>query len=221
MCYNTLKIDLVVNNLWGEFMKREEKNQITRRRILDSALSEFSAKGYGASSINTICAAQDVSKGIVYHYFETKDTLFLACVEECFQMLTDYIRNNMQNQVNRETDMEDYFAIRTSFFHKHPVYQRIFCEAVISPPSHLREEIQKRKHNFDELNIQILEQLLSPFTLRPNISKDEVIDTFRQFQDFINVRYQMEDTGEQAFEIREEKCRKALNILLYGVIEGK
>lgn len=202
-------------------MKREEKNKITRRRILDSALSEFSAKGYGASSINAICAAQDVSKGIVYHYFETKDVLFLACVEECFQLLTEYIRENMKSQGNKENGMEDYFAIRTRFFQAHSVYQRIFCDAVISPPSHLREEIQERKRDFDELNIRILERLLLPFSLRPGVSKDDVIDTFRQFQDFINIRYQMEDTGEQAFEAREEKCRKALDILLYGVIERK
>lgn len=49
-------------------MKREEKNQQTRRRIMDSALAEFSARGYGGRSINTIYAAQDISKGIVYHY---------------------------------------------------------------------------------------------------------------------------------------------------------
>lgn len=202
-------------------MKREEKNHITKRRILDSALSEFSAKGYGASSINTICAAQNVSKGIVYHYFETKDALFLACVEECFQLLTEYIRVHMREQGSRENGMEDYFAIRTRFFHMHPVYQRIFCEAVISPPAHLREEIQKRKHEFDVLNIQILEQLLMPFTLRSGISKNEVIETFRLFQDFINIRYQMTDGAEQKFEAREEKCCKALNILLYGVIERK
>ena len=61
-------------------MKREEKNQITRRRIMDSALAEFAGKGYGASSVNTICAAQDISKGIIYHYFNTKDELYLACV---------------------------------------------------------------------------------------------------------------------------------------------
>ena len=36
-------------------MKREEKNQQMRRRIMDSALTEFSKKGYGASSVNTIC----------------------------------------------------------------------------------------------------------------------------------------------------------------------
>ncbi len=51
---------------------------------MDSALNEFSKQGYSASSINTICSAQGISKGIIYHYFKTKDDLFLACVEECF-----------------------------------------------------------------------------------------------------------------------------------------
>ena len=44
-------------------MKRDEKNQQTRRRTLDRALSEFSEKGYGGSSVNTICAVQGISKG--------------------------------------------------------------------------------------------------------------------------------------------------------------
>lgn len=202
-------------------MKREEKNQQTKRRIMDSALAEFSAQGYGASSINTICAAQDISKGIVYHYFETKDVLFLACVRECFHQLTDYIRENMPQREDAQSSLEDYFSIRTRFFRSHPVYQRIFCEAVISPPAHLRNEIQECRQGFDDLNIQILEQLLTFFSLRPGISKDEIIEFFRQFQDYTSVHYQMADTDGRTFDTYEEKCRKALNILLYGVIERK
>lgn len=200
-------------------MKRKEKNQQTKRRIMDSALAEFSKQGYGASSINTICSAQNISKGIVYHYFETKDGLFLACVEECFQRLTEYIRANMIKQGDIGFCLEAYFAIRTNFFHSYPVYQRIFCEAVISPPAHLRAGIQACKQDFDELNLQILEQLLAPLSLRSSISKGEVMETFRQFQDFINIRYQMSDTNGPEFEAREENCRKVLDILLYGVIE--
>ena len=74
-------------------MNREEKNQQTRRRIMDNALAEFSKRGYGAGSVNTICASKDISKGIIYHYFKTKDELYLACVEECFQRLTDHLRD--------------------------------------------------------------------------------------------------------------------------------
>lgn len=200
-------------------MKREEKNRQTRRRIMDSALAEFSRQGYGASSINTICAAQDISKGIVYHYFETKDGLFLACVAECFRRLTEYIRENMTGEGGAGSCLERYFAIRTKFFHSYPVYQRIFCEAVITPPAHLRGEIRACKEDLDALNIQILKRLLEPLALRPGISGEEVVEIFRQFQDFINVRCQIAGADGQEFEAREESCRKALDILLYGVIE--
>lgn len=200
-------------------MKREEKNQQTRRRIMDSALAEFSRQGYGASSINTICAAQDISKGIVYHYFETKDGLFLACVAECFQRLTEYIRTNMIEQGDMECCLEEYFSIRTRFFRSFPVYQRIFCEAVVSPPSHLRADIQACRQDFDALNLRILEHLLAPISLRPGISKEEVIETFRQFQDLINIRCQTAAANGLEFEDREENCRRILDILLYGVVK--
>lgn len=199
-------------------MKREEKNQQTKRRIMDAALAEFSTQGYAAGSTNTICAAQNISKGIIYHYFESKDGLFLACVDECFGRLTEYIRNNMPDWSDAESGLEDYFAVRAKFFYSNPVYQRIFSEAVLSPPAHLRGEIQKCGQCFDDLNIQILEHLLTFFSLRQGISKDEVIEIFRQFQDFISVHYQMSNTEDTTFDTHEEKCRKALNILLYGVI---
>ena len=72
-------------------MKREEKNQQTKRRIMESALKEFAEQGYGASSVNNICSCEGVSKGIIYHYFQTKDELYLACVDECFRALTEYL----------------------------------------------------------------------------------------------------------------------------------
>lgn len=203
-------------------MKREEKNQQMRRRIMDSALAEFSRQGYGGSSVNAICAAQDISKGIVYHYFETKDALYLACVEECFQKLTEYVRANIASeQSGIERQLENYFPVRMKFFQTHPVYQRIFCEAVIAPPAHLSAEIRMCRQEFDAFNMQILDKLLTPLSLRPGISKADVIETFRQFQDFINVRYQAAATNGQSLETHEESCRKALNILLYGVLERK
>ena len=98
------------------------------------------------------------------------------------------------------------------------MYQRIFCEAVMTPPAHLKGEIQAQKRAFDALNIQILEQLLEPVSLRTHITKADVIETFQQFQDFINAKYEMTGIDRQGFEAHEASCKKALNILLYGVI---
>lgn len=203
-------------------MKREEKNKQMRRRILDSALHEFSEQDYGASSINAICAAQDISKGIVHHCFESKDALFLACVEECFQRLADNIRANITpDSGSAEEQLERYFALRAAFFQANAVYQRIFCEAVISPPAHLRDSIQEYKRGFDTLSLQILERLLAQVSLRQDISGEDIIETFRQFQDFINIRSQTADTDGCTFKTHEERCRKALSILLCGIVERK
>lgn len=191
-----------------------------RRRILDGALTEFSDHGYGGSSINTICAAQNLSKGIVYHYFATKDALYLACMDECFQRLTEYVRANFTAEEGRiEAQLEKYFSVRMAFFRENPLYQRLYCEAVTTPPAHLSSKIRLCRQDFDARNIQILEQLLSSIELRPGISRADAIETFRQYQDFINVRYQAIAANGQSFEAHEEDCQKMLGILLYGVIE--
>ena len=115
-----------------------------------------------------------------------------------------------------ERQLEEYFAVRMSFFTEYPIYQRIFCEVMITPPTHLETKIQECKRNFDQLNIQILDKLLAPLSLRPPITKGEVIETFRQFQDFINIKYPVTE-----FEAHEQSCKRALNILLYGVIDRR
>ena len=203
-------------------MKREEKNQQTRRRILESALAEFSEQGYGASSVNTISNGEGLSKGIIYHYFPTKDDLYLACVEECFQMLTGHLQShtNMEGQTAEER-LQQYFRVRLDFFEQNPQYQRIFCDAVIMPPAHLEASIQEKKAPLDRFNIDSLNRMLEPVSLRSDLSREDVVDTFRQYQDYINARYQM--TGSEKIDIRdhEESCRRALRILLYGVLERK
>ena len=191
-----------------------------RRRILDGALAEFSAQGYGGSSINTICAAQNLSKGIVYHYFATKDALYLACMEECFQYLTEYVRANFSAEDGRiEAQLEKYFSVRMAFFRENPVYQRLYCEAVTTPPAHLISNIRACRQDFDALNVQILEKLLGSIALRSGISMADAIETFRQYQDFINLRHQMNAANGQSFEAHEEDCQRMLRILLYGIIE--
>lgn len=204
-------------------MKREEKNQQTRRRIMDSALAEFAEKGCAGSSVNTICAAQGISKGIVYHYFENKEGLYLACVEECFQRLTAHLRAALPSEEGSvEEELGRYFTARMAFFQENPVYQPIFCEAVISPPGPLAGEIRARRREFDALTVETLERLLRRLPLRSDISMEDVVDLFRQFQDFINAQAQSPGVpaGEQ-FTLRDAQCRRLLKVLLYGVTERR
>lgn len=53
----------------------------TRNRLLGAAIGVFAANGYHASSMSSISKAAKLSKGLTYHYFESKEALLIALVE--------------------------------------------------------------------------------------------------------------------------------------------
>jgi len=53
-----------------------------RRQILRGAWQVFLEQGFDAASMNAVCKAAGVSKGTIYVYFEHKEDLFFALVED-------------------------------------------------------------------------------------------------------------------------------------------
>lgn len=60
---------------------REQHNEWRRKQILQIALDEFIAKGYHGASTREICKKADVSSGLMFHYFDSKQTLYEALIE--------------------------------------------------------------------------------------------------------------------------------------------
>lgn len=56
----------------------EEIRKKTRGNILENALKLFADKGYHGTSMSDIAKAADVSKGLAYNYFESKQKLIEA-----------------------------------------------------------------------------------------------------------------------------------------------
>lgn len=201
-------------------MNRDEKNHVTRQKIMDSAMVEFSEKSYGEASLNTICAGGAVSKGIIYHYFKDKDNLYLACVKACFGALTDYLREVVDvRDVPIAVGLERYFDARIAFFAKHPYNLGVFCSARMNPPTHLSAAIDEITADFDAQASGILRTLLKTVQLRSDVTIQEVIEVFREYQDFVNTRFQNKAAGQITLQEHERRCRRSLQILLYGVIE--
>lgn len=203
-------------------MKREEKNIQSRQKIIAAALQEFGEKSYGEASLNTVCKSGDISKGIIYHYFKDKDELFLVCIRECFDALTEQLKADVAADAAKgsiETVMQRYFDARTRFFMQNPLYLKLFFHAVITPPAHLLAEIQLIRKEFDELNVSVLTSLLQQVKLRADITMEEIVEEFRLYQDFVNTRYQMLAISQMDIEEHEKRCCRTLSILLYGVIE--
>jgi len=57
---------------------------VTRERILKVAFKEFAVRGYDGARIDTIVARSKVSKNLVYHYFASKEGLFIEVMERAY-----------------------------------------------------------------------------------------------------------------------------------------
>jgi len=60
----------------------------TRERLLQAAFREIHRSGFQSAGIDTILAATNVTKGALYHHFESKEALGYAVVEEKIAKLT-------------------------------------------------------------------------------------------------------------------------------------
>lgn len=67
-------------------MQREEKSERSRRAVLDAALYLFAHQGYRATTMRQIADRAEVSTGNCYHHFPDKDTIFLALIEEYYEI---------------------------------------------------------------------------------------------------------------------------------------
>ncbi len=74
-------------------MSKEKQQAITetrRTQILDAALELFDLHGYSNTAISDIANKIGISKGLIYHYFSSKEDILFAlserlsqCLEEC------------------------------------------------------------------------------------------------------------------------------------------
>ena len=83
-------------------MKQQERQKKSKEKILQAAITEFSASGYDKVTMENICTRHGISKGMMYHYYSGKDDLFLLCVQNMYQMMQQYLEENMAELEKKE-----------------------------------------------------------------------------------------------------------------------
>jgi AcrR family transcriptional regulator len=60
----------------------ETKGELTRKAILDAAISRFGREGFRATAVADIARDANVSGSLAYAYYPNKEALFLAAIDE-------------------------------------------------------------------------------------------------------------------------------------------
>lgn len=196
-------------------MRKEEKTELTRKKILMAAIKEFGINGYRGASLNAVCET-GISKGLVYHNFKNKDALYLSCVEWCFQSLTNCLK-----EADIGNDLEKYMRVRIGYFKEHEMEARIFFEAVLQPPEALYTQICELKKEFNCLNQKLYREILDGIQLREDITHEEAVTYFTMIQNMFNSFFSSKDCANislaDKMNIHERDLPKILDLMLYGI----
>ncbi len=109
----------------GKDRKRQVVAEFRRSEILSAATKVFGSKGFEGTRMDDIAAEADLAKGTVYVYFQSKDEIYEAVVE---QVVTEIVALTEQ-QVALATDfagrLRAYIAVRLSYWReKQSLYNR-------------------------------------------------------------------------------------------------
>ena len=85
---------------------REEKSH----RISEAALSLFASRGYDATSISEIAKEAGVSKGLIYNYFASKESILRSIIDQVFDRIWDRFEFNDIQKVEKE-DMVRFIEV--------------------------------------------------------------------------------------------------------------
>ena len=82
-------------------MARQVRSEATRRKILDAAIDLFSQVGYAAAGLGEIIERAGMTKGALYHLFDSKDALATAIIEHGTNLTHDAFRNVCESEPSR------------------------------------------------------------------------------------------------------------------------
>lgn len=202
-------------------MKQQEKTQKTRERILHAALAEFGSKSYDAASVNSICEAGQIPKGLLYHNFKGKDDLYLNCVKICYDAMTDSLKSQALAFQDAKEGMQQILMARQKFLAENPCYANIFFNTVIQPPRRLVRELAQMRKGLDDYFSQCCLDVLDCLTLRDGITKEAALEYFLMTSEMFNGYFQKK--AEQGGDFREliqdheGRLSSIFDIMLYGI----
>jgi AcrR family transcriptional regulator len=94
--------------------------QIREAQMIMAGTRLFAEREYDAVSMEEIASAADVSKPMVYAYFESKQGLFLACVEHWTHKLMSRVREATPDELPPDVRMWHGLLAVFSFIEEHP-----------------------------------------------------------------------------------------------------
>ncbi|MDM5329601.1 TetR/AcrR family transcriptional regulator [Neobacillus sp. CF12] len=171
--------------MFSKFMSLDSEKQ---NRIINAAIKEFAQKGYDSASTNEIVKEAGISKGLLFHYFQSKKQLFFFLFDYCYNLVAD--------EFYKKVDLteRDFFKrirqsvhIKMDLQTKYPEILTFIQEAFMQDSPEIKDEFDKKKQELNAVNIRIIYDGIDLSKFREDVDVQKILKvitwTFEKMSD--------------------------------------
>jgi len=201
----------------------ENLTEDKKQRILESCILEFADKGYEQASTNIIIKDAKVSKGILFHYFGNKKSLFLYIVEYSIQFLiTEFRKYPIEKSGDIFDRIIEFGMIKLKVTHAHPNISKLLIHAFYNTPEDIRSEIQDKYKQLTNEFLPTIFKDLDASKFRSGVSPAKALEIVLLFLDALQQKYSKEYKGREQDLLSDvdkimEEYKEYMEVLKHGI----
>ncbi|MCV0438916.1 MAG: TetR/AcrR family transcriptional regulator [Hydrogenophaga sp.] len=123
------------NSLIQVKRSRGDKQEHTRRALLEAALSVVGEEGYALATVSKMTARANIANGTFYNYFKNQQDIFDQLLPFLGERLMAHIRAKLDPQLTGAARERARFIAYFDFCRRNPGFLRILNEAEIFAPA--------------------------------------------------------------------------------------
>lgn len=201
-----------------ENLKKDKKEQ-----ILEACIHEFAERGYEKASTNTIIKEAGISKGILFHYFQNKRSLFIYIVDYCIHIFLDeYKKYPLTETGDIFQRLIELGFIKLKIIHTNPEVSKIVIGTYVNSPEDIRIEIESKYSSLtNEFKAAIFEKI--DYTkFRRGVKVTKAIEILMLFVEALGNRYLKDYKGKDQEMLQDldklmDEYYEYMEILKYGM----
>ena len=139
---------------------RQRDPEVTRARILEAAKAEFAKLGLAGARVEAIATRSKANKRMIYHYFGSKEELFVAVLEDAY---ADIRTAELKLNLDHLSPEDAIVALAThtwNYYLKNPEFMTLVNSENLHKARHLKksERFRELHHDFISMLQRILDR---------------------------------------------------------------
>ncbi len=147
-----------------------------RERIINAAMNEFAQKGFKNASTNEIVRQAGISKGLIFHYFNSKKQLYLFLHDYLIEIMKDeYFVKSWLDEKDILKKLHMASLTKLELYRKYPLIFKFFLTAYSETDAEVKNEVAERMQKLIESNIPKVYDNVDLSNLRDGVDHQKAI----------------------------------------------